>query len=425
MNILLLTQIVPYPPDSGPKVKTYHVLRYLAERGHRVTLASFVRPEEEKHLAALKPYCAEIHAVPIRRSRVADAVAYAQSIRTGQPFLVTRDGKREMFDLVHRLVRAQSFDIIHADQLTMAQFAIQNSDSQSPITNRPLPSLVFDAHNAVWQIVERAQPSVVFPFRPLLSLEARRIKKYEGAMIRRFDHTLAVSAVDRQALLDATACASENPKSKVENLKSKISIIPIAVDSAQLLPVQHLNASTNILTLGTLFYPPNADGIRWFIHQVYPLIRVQVPASSLTIVGPRPPRDLTQYATRNTQHATRITVTGYVPDLAPYLERAALMVVPVRAASGMRVRILEALARGIPIVTTTTGVEGIGAAHDEHLLIADEPEQFAAQVVRLLNDGALRQRLSFNGRRLVEEKYDWRVVLSKLEEVYESLTASR
>jgi len=402
-RVLLLTQVLPYPPDAGPKIKTYYVLRYLASAGHVITLASFVRRDEEKYLDDLKPYCVAIHAVPMRRSRLADVAAYASCLCTGQPFLVARDAKTEMFDLVRRLVREQPFDIIHADQLTMAQFALQSR--QSLIPNHQSPALVFDAHNAVWTIVQRAQQTAPFFLRPLLAREACALKKHEGALCNVMDATLAVSEVDKRALVEAGADAR------------KISVIAIAIDSAQLEPVKRSDDSANILTIGTLFYPPNADGVRWFMRQVYPLIRAQVPASSLTIVGPRPPQDISQFAIRNSQF---VTVTGYVPDLQPYLERAALMVVPVRAASGMRVRILEALARGIPIVTTTTGVEGIDAVHDEHLLIADEPEQFAAEVVRLLRDAELRRRLAINGRRLIEDKYDWRVVLPKLEAVYES-----
>ena len=405
-----------------------------------------MRPEEEKHLAALKPYCAEIHAVPLRRSRIADVRAYALSVFFGRSFLVTRDAKPAMFDLVRRLVRAQPFDIIHADQLTMAQFGLEVRRWKLEVGNTPVPrtpvlpcapapQLVFDAHNAVWQIVERAQQTAPFFMRPFLALEARRIKQYEGALIQQFDHTLAVSAVDRQALLEAAASTNHvhhpisnlqsptsNLQSPISNLQSRISIIPIAIDSTQFLRNHRITESPNMLTIGTLFYPPNADGVRWFLHQVCPFIRQRMPAATLTIIGSRPPADISQFAIRNPRFAT---VTGYVPDLTPYLDRAALMVIPVRAASGMRVRILEALARGIPVVTTATGVEGIDATHGEHLLIADEPEQFAAEVVRLLNDGALRQHLSTNGRRLMEEKYDWRVVLPKLERVYESLVTAR
>ncbi len=396
MQILLLTQIVPYPPDSGPKVKTYHVLRFLAERGHCVTLATFAREHERAHLDALRPYCAAIHAVPLRRSRAADAQAYARSLLTRTPFLVTRDAKREMQALVARLTRAQHFDVVHADQLTMGQFALHAHGAQR----------VLDAHNAVWAIVERAAQTAQPPLKPLLRLEAQQLKRYEGKLCNQMDAVLAVSDVDRQMLVAAGA--------RTEH----IHVIPIAVDSHALQPVSHDATSTNVITLGTLFYPPNADGVRWFLRDVFPLILENHLAVTLTIVGPKPPNDLRQLAAR---HSPQVTLTGYVPDLTPYLERAALMVVPVRAASGMRVRILEALARGVPVVTTTMGVEGIDAVHGEHLLVADEPQAFARAVAQLLADPSLRQQLAYNGRRLIERRYDWQVVLPTLERVYQSL----
>ncbi|MCL4500162.1 MAG: hypothetical protein M1335_08015, partial [Chloroflexi bacterium] len=125
MKILLLTQIVPYPPDSGPRVKTYHVIRHLAECGHRVALVTFVRAQEEQNIEHLKPYCAEIHTVPIHRSRVADVQALAVSFRTGIPFLVACDARTEMFNTVRELIEHQPFDIVQADQPTMAQYALE------------------------------------------------------------------------------------------------------------------------------------------------------------------------------------------------------------------------------------------------------------------------------------------------------------
>ncbi len=413
MKILLLTQIVPYPPDSGPKVKTFHVLRYLAEKGHRLTLASFVRKHEEQYLQDLKPYCGEIYPVPIRRSRRADLAAFARSLRSGLPFLVTRDAQLEMRRLVGRLTQ-QPFDIIHADQLTMAQFALQSSGS-SRANSHSYPSSVFDAHNAVYEIVQRAGMTAPLVLRPFMALEAGRIKQYEGRLIQEFDHTLAVSEVDRRALLEAAEPVKSYERKKTS---PRISVIPIAVDSEHLRPISRVEQSQDILSISTLFYPPNADGLRWFVNQVFPLVRNQVPGARLTIVGSRPPRDILELGRRN---ADCVQVSGYVPDLQPYLERAALIIVPVRAASGMRVRILEALARGIPVVTTKTGVEGIDAVNREHLLVADEPLEFARAVVTLLKNPTLGEQMARNGRCLVEEKYDWQRVLPKLEEVYESL----
>jgi glycosyltransferase involved in cell wall biosynthesis len=169
------------------------------------------------------------------------------------------------------------------------------------------------------------------------------------------------------------------------------------------------------LIVSTLFYPPNADGVRWFIREVYPLVSRQAPQTKLSIVGPRPPQDIVQFGAR---HPQVVTVAGYVADLRPYLERCAVMVVPVRAASGMRVRILEALAQGIPVVTTSMGAEGIDVTSGRHLLVADEPAEFAQAVVRLLGDHSMACRLALQGRQLIEQQYDWRVVLPRLEAAY-------
>jgi glycosyltransferase involved in cell wall biosynthesis len=418
MRILLITQIVPYPPDSGPKIKTYHVLRYLAERGHRVTLASFVRQHEEAQLTYLQPYCEKIHPISFRRSRLADAIALADSFRTGLPFLVLRDANREMRRLIDNLA-TQPFDIVHADQLTMAQFALQFRDAARTNSNRP-PLLVFDAHNAVHEIVKRTRQTAPFFLRPILAPEENRLKRYEGQLVQQFDRTLAVSQIDKDDLLSASAAFTTNNRRQTPpqsgNLGTKINVIPIAVDCAALHVVTNDGPSNNIISASTLFYPPNADGVRWFAREVFPLVRARVPNVTWTVAGPRPPQDVIKFGTQNPEN---VQVTGYVPDLEPFYARAALTIVPVRAGSGMRVRILEALARGVPVVTTTTGVEGIDAVSGEHLLIADNPPDFASAVVQLLENRELLERIKRNGRRLVEEKYDWRVVLPKLESAYQ------
>ena len=201
MRILFLTQIVPYPPTAGPKIKTWHVLRQLASRGHEVILASFLRPEEEEFLPSLHEVCSQVHPVPIRRSRLVDGVSWLRSQFSGRPFLVERDDLPGMRALVSRLSNDQAFDAIHADQVTMAQFAL-SQDRQDG--TRPLR--VFDAHNATWTIVERMRqtlPAHLSFLRPLFSLEARRVKNYEGMIVKAFDHTLAVTEVDCRYLLEA------------------------------------------------------------------------------------------------------------------------------------------------------------------------------------------------------------------------------
>jgi len=424
LRILFLTQIIPYPPDSGPKVKTWHVLRYLAEQGHAISLVSFVRPDEMGYVSALRQVCAEVQIVPIHRSRLADIGYWLRSQLTGRPFLIERDDLSGMRQIVSELMRRTTFDFIHTDQLSMAQFALPvprmftRSNIQSLERAANAPKLVFDAHNAVWTIVARMSENAPFFLKPVANQEARRVKRYEGMLLRTFDHTLAVTDIDKGMLLDAVANYDQNAdhgEGAVTLHQPRITVVPIAVDTRLLNPIECQPGSMNILTLGTLHYPPNADGIRWFAREVFPLVIREIPQATLTIIGKNPPQDFQEMAASQPE---RITVTGYVPDLVPQLEKAAVMAVPVRAGSGMRVRILEALAHALPIVTTTIGLEGIDAVPDQDVLVADTVEDFANAVVRLLQEPELRTRLAENGRRLAENRYDWRVVLRKMDEVY-------
>lgn len=417
MHILFLTQIVPFPPDAGPKVKTWYLLRHLIDRGHAVTLVSFVRPEEELYISRLRSLCSDVYPVPIRRSRFADAKYMFQSYFSGRPFLVERDDLVEMRITVNQLLMDEAIDVIHADQLSMVQFAFPQ-DKRIPsdlgsVTIPNNPRVIFDAHNAVWTVVERMRQTAPWFIKPVLAMEASRVKRYEGLLVQQVDHTLAVTEIDRKALLQAHVTAVGTSI----NGMPPISVIPIAVGTEQLKPVIQETGSRNILTLGTLHYPPNADGIRWFIRDVFPLVRKQVPEATLTVVGKNPPTDFFRFAS---QHSHSIKITGYVPDLTPYLEQAALMVVPVRAGGGMRVRILEAFSRAMPVVTTTVGLEGIEAQPDKDVFVEDSPTGFADAVVRLLNDDELRVNLGTNGRQLVETRYDWKIVYQMLDDVYEN-----
>jgi glycosyltransferase involved in cell wall biosynthesis len=414
MRILFLTQIIPYPPDAGPRIKTWHVLNYLAERGHEITLVSFVRPEEQPFISDVKRVCAQVHTAPIRRSQLKNIFYLAKSQLTRRPYLIERDDLGEMRSLVDGLLQRESFDYALADQLTMTQFLIPKGGPKGRDKQRR-PQRIFDAHNAVWTIVERMRQAAPWYLKPLAGIEAQRVKRYESMLVREFEHTLAVTSIDEKDLLTAV---SEIAPGAERACAEKITVIPIAVDTVRLAPIQRQAGSANILTLGSLHYPPNADGIRWFAREVFPLIARQMPDVTLTIVGKNPPADFHQMAAEN---PGVITVTGYVPELKPYMEQAALMVIPVRAGSGMRVRILEALALAMPLVTTTIGLEGIDARHGEEVLVADTVEDFAAAVTRLMGDADLQARLAKNGRRLAERAYDWRVVLSKLDQVIRPL----
>ena len=401
MRIILLTQVVPNPPDSGPKIKTHNVLRYLAQR-HEIHLVSFVRSETEAANArALAEYCrAGITTVPIRRSRIRDIGYLLRSLISGRPFLIERDDSREMRQVLTDLVSNSTYDAVHADQLSMAQFAV----------DLPVPIRVLDEHNAVWTIVRRAAGREAWYRRLPAELEWRKLKAYEGRVCRQFDHVTVVSEDDRRDLAQATGAA----------FASKV--IPIAVDTDQLAFAPRTPEARHVLSVATMFYPPNVEGIMWFAERAFPRVRQTVADTKFLIVGSRPPKAVTDLGL---DPECGFQVTGYVPELGPFLKKSAVLVVPVHSGSGMRVKILEAFARGIPIVSTRVGVEGIEARDGEHLLVADEPEAFAQAVIRVLRDPELGRRLADAGRRLVESVYDWRSALAGLDGIYADANTER
>ncbi len=322
-----------------------------------------------------------------------DAWHMGRSFLTGQPFMMLRDDRKAMRDLIDHLSDEQHFDVAHADQLNMGQYA----------ERVPGAFKILDAHNALWLLYKRLWKTMSpGPRKWLLGRDWRLLKEYEGRLCRQFDAVLAVSQEDKTALEEAAGQELD------------IHVIPIAIDTDEVTVIERESAPLHILHIGTMYWPPNIDGVLWFAHEVYPLIRQQRPDVCFDIVGAQPPQEIVAL----NGDRTGINVTGYVADPTPYLQRAALMVVPLRAGGGMRVKILNALAQGIPIVSTTLGCEGIEVVPGESILVADEPADFADAVLRLLDDAELAAELAADGRRLAEKKYDYRHACAPLDEVY-------
>jgi glycosyltransferase involved in cell wall biosynthesis len=398
MRILILAQVLPYPPDSGPKVKTYGSVRALAAL-HDVTVLAFSRSDAEDRCARqLAAQCGcTVHTVPLRRGRRHDLLAAGYALLTGQSFILARDRRRAMHQMVHRLLNAQPYDVIHVDQLNMAQYVPKRFGGQ----------VVFDAHNAVWTITERMAAHEKNLLRRIaLHVEARRIRCAERHICEKADIVLTTTMEDQTALL-----ATSRKRFWGE-------IIPIGVD----VPAEPRNRGTAplLIHIGTMFYPPNADAVRWFVTEVFDRVRAAVPDARFVVVGARPPADIAAFH----DPARGIEVRGYVPDIAPLLAEAAATVVPTRAGSGMRVKILEAMAVGLPIVTTTVGAEGIRVVPDTHLLIADDAAAFADATVRLLSDPALRARLRNQAHALAAARYDWHVTGTMLCSLYSGLDSA-
>ncbi len=399
MNILLLTQVLPYPLDSGPKIRIYYVLKHLTKR-YKVTLVALIRSEHERqYVSVLSSLGIEVHAISMPRSYWHDILSLGRSMSNGQPFMILRHYSQDVQHTIDTLLQNKGFDLIHVDQIKMAQYA-------QHVTW--LPRLI-DKHNAYAFVVKGVAETDPSPLKRMVArMEWPRLARYEGQVCRTFDQILAVTEKDKKTL---TQFAGQ---------ECDITVMPIAIDASNIQPVHRQEGARDILSIGSMFYPPNVDGTLWFVEQAYPLVKAQMPDVKLYLVGSRPARSIVRLGQRDPS----IIVTGYVEDTIPYIERSALLIAPLHFGSGMRVKILDALTRGIPIVSTSFGCEGIAVTHGQDILIADRADDFATAVLRVIQDRELAHNLAANGRRLVEEVYDWRVVYRTLDEVYARMLRS-
>jgi len=416
-RVLLLTQLLPFPLDSGAKIRAYYVIRHLAER-HDVTLVSFVRTDDRSgHVDHLRRFCQTVYTVPMRRSRARDIRALLLAGLTSRPIVIVRDEISEMHALLRSLVKSETFDIVHADQTSMAQYALYAKSQAARSRNGLAVRLLLDAHNALYRIPQRLAAQERSPLkRLLLRREARTLERYEADVCQRFDRVVFVSDQDRQALLAKVSHSS----SQREIRDTRMTTIPICVDPDDKPLLEQVARPRAITHLGTMFWPPNVEGVLWFAREVFPRILAQAPRARLVVLGKNPPRAVQMLACQQ----PCVEVTGYVADPAPYLAETAAFVVPLHSAGGMRVKILDAWCWGMPIVSTSIGAEGIAVKEGDNILIADTARAFAQSVVTLLEQPGLREQLRVNGRRWVEQRYHWRRMYAQWDEVYRQLAVA-
>lgn len=397
-RILYLTQVLPYPLNTGARVRQYYVLRQLA-LAHEVTLVSFVRGDDQpEHIAHLKTVCRAVYTIPMQRALWRDARATAHGLLTHLPIVIARDEIASMQQLLACLMASESFDVVHADQVSMSRYGLQCQNIRR----------VLDLHNAMYLVTERLAAHTGNPFnRLLLQREARALARYEGELCASYDQVVFVTDEDRKLI------EQQISRWQVQVPDRRLTTIPICIDPSDKQPIKPVAQPHRITALGVMFWPPNAEGVLWFVQEIWPRIHAKQPQLTFTVVGKNPPEYLMQLHGVN-----GIEVLGFVPEVEAILAETAVFVVPLRAGGGMRVKILDTWSWGLPIVSTSIGAEGIDICEGKNILIADQPEAFSTAILRAVTDHGLNQQLRQNGRRWVEEKYDWKTVYRAWDDVY-------
>lgn len=371
-----------WPPNTGGRLRSFHILSELARR-HQVTLATTHAPGENP--AALESelaHCAQVISVPYASPKWRSArfpFVLLRSWASSMPVDIWKCRVPALRREVSRLLASGEVDLCIADFL----FAMPNI----PATRVPL---MFFAHNVEYMIWKRLWSVEQRPLlKTLLGVEWRKMRRYEAEACRRARLTVAVSHQDK------TLLEENSPGALIRD-------VPTGVDVGYFKPNGAEKARANLVFTGSMDWHPNEDAILYFIREMLPAIRREVPGTTLTVVGRNPGLQLQEAA-----REAGVEVTGTVDDVRPYVDAASVYVVPLRIGGGTRLKIFEALAMGKAVVSTSVGAEGLPLVQGEHYLCADEPAGFVAAVVALLRDPARRVSLGEAGRRLTEERYAW------------------
>jgi len=391
MKLLWVKTDFLHPTTRGGQIRTLELLRCLHRR-HEIHYAAFHDPKEPEGLERANEYSSKAYPIDyqlVDKGSPAFLVELIAGLFSRMPVTIRRCRSAEMRAQLERLINQERFDCIVCDFL-------------SPAPNLPdLGSCVLFQHNVeavIWR--RRTEHASDRLRRFYLRLQAERMFRYEGEVCRKVRKVIAVSETDAALMREWYGL-------------KRAEAVPTGVDADYFKVRSPVPPVADLVFVGSLDWAPNIDGIDWFQREVLPLILQHKPACSVAIVGRKPPRAIQELSNRY----PGVQVTGTVPDVRPWVWGSKVSIVPLRVGGGTRLKIFEAMAAGIPVVSTTIGAEGLGARDGDTIRVADTPEDFAAACIALLNDGAERKRLRDRALQMVTEQYSWEAVASAFEKL--------
>ena len=482
MKILFLSLRCPYPPHRGDRIRSYHFIKQLSQQ-HAVTLVYFAESQSDiEAVKYLEPFCERVEWVRFHRPFA--LINTAVHCLSRRPLQLHYWYAPQMQRKINQLLTQERFELIHAQLFRMGQYVtkvqgptkvldlcdslalnlsrraelesspwlarIKNlltrqSPTRSACKGSPLSPLASCYTNLIDALCKKLDCT---PKRFLVKLEEKRVRQYEVGIMKVFDWGTVVAHFDRDYLL------------KQDN-SLKLSVVPMGVDLGYFQPhfglgidrsalIPSLGMDQNhsvvaeeirqeyadelyedksnaqretsiepcLLFTGTMNYFPNSDAAIYFCREIFPRIREHHPKATFYIVGNHPTDQVRRLAAQD-----GVMITGYVPDVRPYFGKASVFVAPLRAGSGIQTKNLEAMAMGVPVVTSSIGAMGLEADIGKELLVADTPEAFAEHVIQLMNNKDLRDKLAQAARKRVETNYSWQAIGDRLKHVYAHIQA--
>ncbi|MYF97989.1 glycosyltransferase [Candidatus Poribacteria bacterium] len=394
MKILFLSPTVPYPLTDGGRIRVYNLLKQIALKNDITLLALETQQSDKSSVTHIEQFGIKVHIVQNSATlpRVSLRTLTSACIKR-QPITVARYNVPAYRQKLRELLASETYDLVHYEMFHTAQFYTE--------TNLPSVLSQQNVDSAIWHRLT-GETSNLF-YKCAYWTQRRAFQRYERVLSPRFDAVTCTSDIDAKVFQQF--CGDDVVK-----------VIPNGVDVSHYQPDFASEAPAHLIYIGSMDWYPNEDAVSFFAEEVLPQVQKNVPDVKFSIVGGNPSARVQQLADRE-----GVEVTGRVPEIKPYFAEATVFVVPLRIGSGTRLKILEALAMGKAVVSTTVGAEGLALRDGEEILIADDPIDFAKAVIKLLTNPPLRKQIGEKGRASVEQDYDWRNIGKKLLTVYESV----
>ncbi|HEX7017652.1 MAG TPA: glycosyltransferase family 4 protein [Patescibacteria group bacterium] len=395
MKILMLTPYLPYPLLSGGQIRTYNLLKTLADK-HDVTLFSLIKEDSERqYIPELEKYCKKVRV--FKRSKKPFTLRnILHTAVSSYPFLVIRNHVPETIKAVEEELSTNQYDLIHAETFYMMPH-IPQTTTPTILAEQTIEYLGYESFSR----------RIKLPFlRPFLKIDIAKIKRWERHYWNSCTKLIVMSDEDKKYI------------STLINDPHKIEVVSNGVDSSWFAQKKKdLPADPTILSVGTFKWLPNVEAVTFLVEKIWPLVKKEIPHARLWIVGNAPTKQVIQYQKKD----AAITVTGGIPDIRDAFNQAHVLVASVFSGKGTRYKILEAMASKTPIVATDLAVEGLQLTNGEQVLTSNTAEGLAELTIQVLQNQQLQKKLGENGRAFVTTHYDWQHIAQKLDAIYQEL----